>query len=79
MSGRPKKEKQKAPGWGGARKGAGRPAKPPKAKASLQVAFRLTEAEAAQILALAREGETLHSACKRLALEASNRTKATAT
>lgn len=72
MAGRPKKEKQKAPGWGGRRPNqTGRPKKAPKERATVQIAFRLTEAEAAQILALAREGETLHSACKRLALEAS--------
>jgi hypothetical protein len=70
MSGRPKREKQVAPNWGGRRPNqTGRPPKAPKDRATVQVAFRLTEAEAEQILALAREGETLHSACKRLALE----------
>lgn len=72
MTGKPKQPKQTAPNWGGHRTNQiGRRPKAEGERASVQVAFRLTPKEEAAIMALAREGETLHSACKRLAVEAS--------
>lgn len=73
MAGKKKRPNQTAPTWGGSGRGQGRKEKPPEDKAAIIVSFRLTSSEAQSLGAMFQDGETLHSACKRLALEALSR------
>lgn len=70
--------RKKYQGRGGARKNTGRPTRGEllsgeKERAATQVAFRLTPSEARRLEGLSKDGETLHTTCRRLALESLER------
>lgn len=52
--------------WGGKREGAGRKALPPDERQGACVAFRLRQAQAAQLAAQARPGESVSQAARRI-------------
>jgi len=62
------RERRKANGWGGARKGAGGPTKMG-TPATKQIAYRITEDQAATLEAHMQEGESRNQTARRLLLQ----------